>query len=486
MIFARPLTVFAALAVFPVLFMAQADTWMLFFTDVLYIPAIYHDLFILKNSFSGWALTPAPYFFPDMPLYAIARFLTGSMVGAVTLSGVVQFVLLYAGFVRLVALWQKELAGVSLAFLFVSVAVFYFQPFYTLYLLSMHSGVFLVFVWLTWFYYSQAGKFNKRQSILFFIVLSLSVFSDRLMILYIAALFFTEISDRFRFKNFAGSLFSVFRSKPGGIIVVFLYPVLTGLLLLGMLKSVMHVSLPAKIPTIISASVFTKTIVEFSVESPMVMAVIVFSFLYHLYMFAGKKDTGFRRKIHLLSILLFVLAASVPVATGVFMDKYSIRYLVGTLVFVTVLAISDISFSPVVQLTLAAMLVAAGIVKMDGLPNPERLYNRYPGKVSCLDNLAGDEGFRYGLSDYWNAKYISLFSRKNLWVDQINYTDLSPVNILNNRNWYMGKKYRFIVTEGLNRDEILKKYGQPLRIHDCGSEVFVYNPFEIPVKGLKF
>jgi len=44
--------------------------------DFQYLPMLYKDLFLLGGKLSDWALTPAPYFFPDLPAYALLRVLS--------------------------------------------------------------------------------------------------------------------------------------------------------------------------------------------------------------------------------------------------------------------------------------------------------------------------------------------------------------------------------------------------------------------------
>ncbi|MES2349239.1 MAG: hypothetical protein V4641_16885, partial [Pseudomonadota bacterium] len=55
----------------------------LFFnSDALYLPALYYDLFERGGQLRQWFLTPAPYFFPDWPLYFGLRALTGDVYRA--------------------------------------------------------------------------------------------------------------------------------------------------------------------------------------------------------------------------------------------------------------------------------------------------------------------------------------------------------------------------------------------------------------------
>ncbi|NPC87214.1 hypothetical protein HPC49_54685, partial [Pyxidicoccus fallax] len=65
-----------------------------FNADALYLPALYRDIVGLGGSWSGWRLTPAPYFFPDMPLYFASEALSGSLTRGVLVFAAAQLVLL--------------------------------------------------------------------------------------------------------------------------------------------------------------------------------------------------------------------------------------------------------------------------------------------------------------------------------------------------------------------------------------------------------
>ena len=45
-------------------------------SDQLYLPSLYEDLFVSHGSLRAWVLPPAPSFFPDLVLYAVAKVFT--------------------------------------------------------------------------------------------------------------------------------------------------------------------------------------------------------------------------------------------------------------------------------------------------------------------------------------------------------------------------------------------------------------------------
>lgn len=65
------------------MYMKQGITASLFFnSDASYLAALYYDLFERGGRLSAWFLTPAPYFFPDWPLYFGMRWLSGAVYPA--------------------------------------------------------------------------------------------------------------------------------------------------------------------------------------------------------------------------------------------------------------------------------------------------------------------------------------------------------------------------------------------------------------------
>lgn len=72
-----------AAACLALMYMKQGITASLFFnSDASYLAALYYDLFERGGRLSAWFLTPAPYFFPDWPLYFGMRWLSGAVYPA--------------------------------------------------------------------------------------------------------------------------------------------------------------------------------------------------------------------------------------------------------------------------------------------------------------------------------------------------------------------------------------------------------------------
>ena len=142
---------------------------------------------------------------------------------------------------------------------------------------------------------------------------------------------------------------------------------------------------------------------------------------------------------------------------------------------------ADFRNAPGLLLLAALFLAQASLLSAWG---PSRIFDRrnfaYEHELTrCLDANAEKHRLRYALSDFWNAKPITVFSEKGIRVNQIHY-NLYIDYWMNNYNWYLGKtslpEYDFVVTDRLNRQALLARYGPPAQILHCGkSEAFIYN-----------
>lgn len=495
--------------------MSHAETRSFFFTDVLYIPSIYEDVFVQGFKFSGWALTPAPYFFPDMLIYFTVRAITGNFVSAVFLSGVVQYLLIFILFISwFSAIFNKSLEEIfypALApFSVISVMIYFFQPLYVLYLLSIHSGTLILFFAGLLLLASAEIDTKKTALILFF--LSIAVLSDRMFLLvFVLPFVITYILFKILLIRNPMNKYSLKLLIIGSFI---------GLALLGILKSFMHVSLPAKIAFEDSIKIFFQNMNEFTID---LAGKIVFLFLslsiiltiWLILVLTDKlKKTEFMTQFsdaltdYPVKLLLFYSIFSVvaifctiiaPVITGVYMDKYSIRYIIPAIVIALMnfsifflIELKSFRYSHLISIIiiLFSFSVYTLLPKSANLHNKQKfagidfkkIQDRYPEEIACVDNLPKKYSLRFGLADYWNAKYYTLFSRKNLRVIQIDYFKLKPVHVLNNLNWYKKEtadsstppKYNFIITDKLDKNLILKKFSQPDFIENCNSEIYIY------------
>ncbi|HEX5342865.1 MAG TPA: hypothetical protein VFX55_10250, partial [Duganella sp.] len=138
-----------AVAGMTVIYLQQAvDPLMFFNSDAMYLPALYHDVVVRGNPFSQWYLTPAPYFFPDWPLYFAARTLTGTTYHALAALMAVQALALWALSALIVRRYTSTPRALAAATAATAVVCFAasraIYPFAYVMLGSYHFGTFLL------------------------------------------------------------------------------------------------------------------------------------------------------------------------------------------------------------------------------------------------------------------------------------------------------------------------------------------------------
>ncbi|KAF5271571.1 hypothetical protein FQR65_LT05192 [Abscondita terminalis] len=117
--------------------------------------------------------------------------------------------------------------------------------------------------------------------------------------------------------------------------------------------------------------------------------------------------------------------------------------------------------------------------------------NYYSKELECIDNAIKDEGTR-GISDYWTARPISLFSRKKLIVQAFN-ENLTPFLMLTDISKFTNDYTFAIIHKEFPVEQIVKLYnGNPNKIMNCGEKkIFIYNQDALKVpcfrkKGYQF
>lgn len=108
----------------------------------------------------------------------------------------------------------------------------------------------------------------------------------------------------------------------------------------------------------------------------------------------------------------------------------------------------------------------------------------YPATVRCLDDLKDEGELTQGFGDYWSAKFARELSQRGVIVNQIGAAALTPEAWISNPKWHpidSAKPYDFIIAARLDKDRIRSHYGDWLKERDCaGWSILVYDR----VKGI--
>jgi hypothetical protein len=466
-----------------------------FNSDSLYLPALYRDLFEEGGRWRGWHLTPAPYFFPDMALYFLLDALTGPFVHAAIAYAAVQLVALVLATQYLVrTVLPREEAAVGQV---VAVAVV--------------AGLLLLYAeghfWVMYLSTLSAIHFSVVPLSLVGLALSLRAFRDGARGALAALTLLSALATA------SDSLF----------IITFTVPVAASTALLAWrqrphawkrlgaqwgllaLSIVAGLRLSKKLAGRHASAEYTRLNLELIQEalhqlwatvagqlrdSPGVVlpwSVLVLAAL--AVVVARRKDwtAPDSPRWGLYGACLFTLLSvgsttSAVVLTGTFVDKSAIRYLVVP-IMLPLLGVALVVGLPRWRrgATLAALVLVAATAGAAVLRHPwgtegPLLSRFYPDTVRCLDEHQARFGLKWGVGDYWQAKYVSMFSRTGLRVNQLQ-SDGSLHGWINNRDWYLDPRgeYTFVITHGLDMEAFQARFGPPRDTFRCDAwEVFVY------------
>lgn len=122
---------------------------------------------------------------------------------------------------------------------------------------------------------------------------------------------------------------------------------------------------------------------------------------------------------------------------------------------------------------------------------PSIKINYYSKEMQCIDNALKESG-SYGISDYWTARPVTLFSKKKLIVHAFNQ-NLTPFLLLTDANEFKNKYTFAIIHKEFPIEQMLRLFNQnPKQIVTCeDKKIFIFDKDNLKVpcfikKGYKF
>jgi hypothetical protein len=474
--------------------------------DLLYLPTLFLDIRHWGGSFLEWRLTPAPYFFPDMLLFFPLGLLTPNIHLALFFYGLVQ-VTIFLSVVSLAGSALFPAAERRLYFLFVLLAFalwltlrqhLVWQPVFTP---SEHFGVTLFAPFLYWLtvkgFLPPAAERQKRGWVILFVISSgLIILSDQLALVQLTLPLLVG----------AGLLFLLHRMRKNEVVAL-LGAVLGGILLARLGDSVLiRYWVPAQldIDKVLERSGFALTaLLEtmrglwFADQRPVLLilaaAVGVHTAvcLIAIYRAAGQRD--FSREWLLYSSFFggMMLFSTVGiVGTGNFRDSGSLRYIypltilpIFSLLPFIYIAVRRTRLVRWGMLALALLLIIRHAGAAGRVGELSRYADFYPAWVACVDEQLEMRGVQYGVSGYWDAKYVSALSKRGTRLMAV-YPDWTPHVKITNPEWYGRFPPQFVLYNPeessnfgpLDMGRLINFYGYPHEVFSCGvREVWLYN-----------
>lgn len=469
--------------------------------DSLYLASLYRGLFIDGFPLATFSLNPSILLIPDVILYFPVRALTGDVVIAAFIFTIIQHLLIF-GFILLI---YKKLFGKKYLFS-AALANLLFMVFFLGAILSKdilfaafslvstnHVGAFvmmLISLSLVLDFISRAGR---RKLIWLFVIILLSVFSDRIFMIMITVpiifvsgfKYFSERKSKwiwlpviivlasvagFLLQNFVNGRFIHLAQVPGFFDLKGIIPAFT--LMMNDLGNY-FIAMDAH-----------ALIILLSVLSFVIQVVLVVRMIRH-----GNTD----------SLHFFYLAFSViyiaaifwlPVITGSYIHKSVLRYNISAfyLAMINIPVLAGILFNN--QETVRSMLkwiTASGFVILlsiavthlsrSGIRN---FFDYYPDFVREADEIAGQEDLKCGVAQFWIARPITMFSKTGLEVYH-SWDNFLPYLHVNSRLYFSGKGqvFNFAIISSFDDKTAYRKFlDNRGRLVKYGhTEVLILPPF---------
>jgi hypothetical protein len=471
-----------------------------FSADDLYLPTLFEDLFRWGGRLRDWRLTPAPYYFPDMLLYAAARVATGSIEWSQYLTGIAQVALFVAALWNLVRSLQPTAAHPAL---FVGPAMVVLIALHCtgslpmlspLLHLTQHGGAALGTVVVLRFTLARPANSMFVAPVLF-VASGLLGLSDPLFtasccaaLLVVGAvsaipvfarkLFGADDPDRVVTRNRA------LAAAIGGFVgAAYTENIQTRLKRLFLKEYADHTQ--SSLSAVLRDLVGDAWAISLWLGSGLALACLI------LFAFRTTADR------HLRKIALWYIAAvffTIPAIAGygTYQNAASARY------YAVVYAATLVVMCGVIARMLARQSVAASIerwralaagatvagavlatlVLANGLNDKRIAQYASPWRETarCVQTILEQEQVDTILTDYWKAKPLMLFSDGAVRAVQMRAKLRAVYHWINSRNWYRGERtFGVIGVNDLSPDVIRSRYGAPARIEHCGDiELFVY------------
>ena len=482
-------------------------------SDALYLPSLYADV-LSGDNLAKWSFPPTPYIFPDMVLYFLIRIITPSVHTAMVVFGMIQYLVFALGVMLLAGRLLSRSYGLA--------------PYG---LIALMSALFLFLLGKLEFYSQMifAGTFHFGVVLIipFVLAISLRLISEpEVRLPLVGALcilsFLTSASDGLYLTKVAvplvGSWVALFVTKKVRIrhtLVIGISVILSSLI--GLVLSLVNILRYSTMGMYVFRpnSIYSSFLKSFNslvsitqyhaILAAVFLGVCIFVFIKHLVQSSLRKTSTADSKSVLLSSffsLALIVNTIVIIGLGVFIDRNGFRYFLPFLIFSGFWGIPLVvgipqAIKPVfVKVVVSCALVGVtifGLRSMD-IQRFSRVFTDvyYPPFVKCMDENTARLGIRNGISQYWQARPISLLTQNNLRVVQVG-RDLSPFHWISNLNWYaMEPEFAIIdlaVPENhpfrLDEQLITSRFGKPDATFQCEqSKVIVYRHFDSKFRSL--
>lgn len=469
---------------------------LLFNSDSMYLPTVFADVLAGEGAIDHWYLTPAPYFFPDYPIFLLAYLATPVPFLQISLYAFLQALLtllLLAWLARRMHVRAPWTAAVLLWLCLIWLAFRNVEPFVYLLISGYHYGEVMsaMAVIALWFAHLQAGApWRSPAWWLACGLTAVTTLSDQLFLVQAAApllavAWLFALGSGTQGRRIAVQATLLGASSVAGSLAYRLlveHPMRDGIQLgLGKWQE--------------NLQAFTDLLVNLAMQQPLyLLALVAFVCLLVAALRRHCRPGLLGRRDEADWLLWFVPLSGLSMLLAVMLsESHSLgyRYLIGIGVWPLlatglVLARKFPRTFPTAATWLSALLVlllgmqAYEQVRLNGLRT-----RQYPADVACIDQALAGTGSRNGIAEYWDAKQVQNLSRHRLTIAQY-FDTLQEMRWITTADAYAAN-YDFAIVsqtaEGGMSPLLMRVQdinGSPLRQVVCGKRLLlVYGPHRL-------
>lgn len=479
-------------------------------SDSLFLPALYADV-VHGNNVSQWNLPPSSYIFPDALLFFAASAMTPSLQAATLAFGITQYLIFALGLTLLAkqilprpyhSLGPGLIALSSICFILsLKNLEFYSQM---IFVSAHHFGV----VMITPYVLAIAHKLTSESRLSIPLICTLCGFS-----------FLTTASDWLYLVQIAIPLVAsliILRGlkKIDSRRTLLVVSALITPSLIGLGVSLIYIwNRPQLMAYILRPQPIDSSLTQLAIalrSIPLYHATLAIIFLgICTFTFAKAIAPIILRNASAANLasalfptyfsLAFIVNAIAVIGSGIFADRDGFRYFLPVLILsgfwglpfiVTIPETKSLDrivegrlhalFTVKLEWAVAGALGVGIFLAWSAIDWQGFIFDYYPGYIQCIDEKISTLGIRYGISNYWQARPLSLLSQNNLQVVQVN-RDLSPYHWINNSVEYAIKP-EFVVIDSsfpedypfrLDENLITSRFGEPAAEFRCDRSIIL-------------
>ncbi len=472
----------------------QSELDVFFNSDTLYLPSIYKDLIVDKNSINGWHFNASPNLFPDMILYFFLMLITGSnFILSSFLFALIQYGIILILFVKIFEEVLPDYSKHFISLIYVLLSFFFLETLfltkdftYTFYLISnsYHTGAFVLSLFCFLITLKIIKTYDTKLLVLLFIIGLLGVFSDRLFIvLYVIPMLITSLL--FYKKNGVHQTIK--------LIVVICVFMIIGLKFFSYIghSGVIFFDKPHRIMSFdnikSSLGIFTNQILgylrTFGFRAFTIYLFIVSLLCMVVLFFQTRKSEHLIGNLFAVFSLVFSCVVLIsPIVNGNYSGTDTLRYNIYPFYFsalsLTIFICYQFRNAKLIRRSKYIFIISISLVLVSGLSkiSEKKLssyFSYYPKSVEQIDKISKEQNLLCGVGNYWDAKKTTLFSKKGVRMYSV-FDDLAVYDHVTNVNWFFGNnKFNFVLLSKNVDTTVLSKTFSTYKIVQSTTDYFL-------------